>query len=194
MNLQLRVSKVSSTTAPFQPTCSPITWDSPKSVASIHVIKIARARRERFFLAPIISQVIMGCGAATGRVAPEMTEGQCFRKMHVSGPQVCVDQAVRNGEFAPARTRGGKAKSSLNSDNFASVVESLMKMWFFHVFFFQKKISAFCVFFLNLFLVFLGLTRMFFCHLFIWVNVIPHRPKKSWRIHQKTHVCFRRRI
>ena len=84
----------------------------------------------------------MGCGAATGRVAPEMTEGQCFRKMRVSGPQVCVDQAVRNGEFAPARTRGGKAKSSLNSDNFASVVESLMKMWFFHVFFSEKDLGV----------------------------------------------------
>ena len=178
MNLQLRVSKVSSTTAPFQPTCSPITWDSPKSVASIHVIKIARARRERFFLAPIISQVIMGCGAATGRVAPEMTEGQCFRKMRVSGPQVCVDQAVRNGEFAPARTRGGKAKSSLNSDNFASVVESLMKMWFFHIFFFRKRSRCFVFFFLNLFLVFFGFDKDVFLSPFHLGECHPTSPKK----------------
>jgi len=72
----------------------------------------------------------MGCGAATGRVAPEMTEGQYFRETRVSGPKVCVDKAVRNGEFAPARTRGEKAKSSLqsNSDNFASVVASQQQL------------------------------------------------------------------
>ena len=88
----------------------------------------------------------MGCGAATGRVAPEMTEGQRFREMRVSAKvcvdtavrngefaaargKVCVDTAVRNGQFTPVRMRVEKAKLSLQSnDNFASVVESLMKM------------------------------------------------------------------
>ena len=88
----------------------------------------------------------MGCGAATGRVAPEMTEGQRFREMRVSAKvcvdtavrngefaaargKVCVDKAVRNGQFTPVRMRVEKAKLSLQSnDDFASVVESLMKM------------------------------------------------------------------